>query len=313
MPGDLFIRSTRWKVAVVSAGFHILSSLRAGPSVRVVFNHAASIEVRQILERECMQSQLETMFERMGARVRVRETFGRNRGIDIRSDKRGEYFDIGVEAADRVEYEVIDIRPRLKHLLLMARRDDGKQKFLCGHDERHWFVCAVPGASVSNVVSAMEALQPSEVRAAVGRKVKRTKNRLRRRNEAFVRQGEWFFVPAPELFVNPKLVLKNEPISRGRGGKPHMCQFLYRTGGELVYVCSRHPRGLLAGEYAALINSNSNAQNWGWSRMTRDATAYVRGRVWHPDHKTVILDGWHRVLMNTEYQAPGARAVVFLD
>jgi hypothetical protein len=41
-----------------------------------------------------MQSQLETMFERMGARVRIRETFSRNRGIDIRSDKRGKYFDI---------------------------------------------------------------------------------------------------------------------------------------------------------------------------------------------------------------------------
>src|SRR3989442_12496981 len=99
MPGDLFIRSARCKVAVVSAGLHILSSLRAGPTVRVVFNHAASIGVRQKLERECMQSQLETMFERMGARVRVRETFSRNRGIDIRSDNRGEYFDIGVEAA----------------------------------------------------------------------------------------------------------------------------------------------------------------------------------------------------------------------
>ena len=288
--------------------------MRAGRSDRVVFCHAASIEVRQKLERECMQNQLETMFERMGARVKLHNSFSRNRsGIDIRSDKRGEYFDIGVEATDRVEYEVVDIRPRLKHLLLMARRDNGKQKFLCGHDERHWFVCAVPGASVSNVIAAMEALQPLEVRTAVGRKVKRTKDRLRRRNEAFVRQGEWFFVPAPELSVNPKLVLRNEPISRGSGGKPHMCQFLYRTGGELVYVCSRHPRGLLAGEYAALINSNPNARIWNWSRMTRDALAYVKGRIWHPDHKTVMLEGWHRVLMNTEHLAPGRSNVTFLD
>ena len=130
-----------------------------------------------------METQLlETMFGRMGARVKIRETAGRphTAGIDIRSDRQGEYFDIGVEAADLVEYDVIDIRPRQKHLLLMARRDNGKQKFLCGHDERHWFVCAVPGTSVSNVISAMEALQPLEVRAAVGRKVKRTKDRLRR-------------------------------------------------------------------------------------------------------------------------------------
>jgi len=261
-----------------------------------------------------MRNQLETMFERMGARVKLRETFSRNRGgIDIRSDKRGEYFDIGVEAIDRVEYEVIDIRPRLKHLLLMARRNNGKHKFLCGHDERHWFVCAVPGASVSNVIAAMEALQPPDVRTAVGRKVKRTKNRLRRRNEAFVRQGEWFFIPAPELSVNPKLVLRDEPISRGRGGKPHMCQFLYRTGGEVVYVCGIRPHGLTTREYAALISVDPEAKHWGWHRRMRDATAYVCGRVWHPDHKTVVLDGWHRVLMNTENLAPGARAVVFLD
>jgi hypothetical protein len=43
------------------------------------------------------------------------------------------------------------------------------------------------------------------------------------------------------------------------------------------------------------------------------ARVKVHGRVWHPDHKTVVLEGWHRVLMNTENQAPGARAVVFLD
>ena len=260
-------------------------------------------------------SLLETMFGRMGARVKVRGTISRRNpaGIDIRFDKRGEYFDIGVEADDRVEYEVVDIQPRLKHLLLMARRENGKQKFLCGHDERHWFVCAVPGESVSNVVNAMEALQPKEVRGAVMQKVKRTKNRLRRRNEAFVRQGEWFFIPAPELVVNPKLVLKNEPISRGNGGKSHMCQFLFRTGGELVYVSSRHPQGLTADEYAALLNSDPRARGWGWTRMQRDAMAFVCGRIWHPDHKTVVLDSWHRVLMNTENLAPGARAVVFLD
>jgi hypothetical protein len=67
------------------------------------------------------------------------------------------------------------------------------------------------------------------------------------------------------------------------------------------------------GEYVALLDSNPEARNWNWNRMTRNAEAYVSGRVWHPDHKTVVLDGWHRVLMNTEYQAPGARAVVFLD
>jgi hypothetical protein len=67
------------------------------------------------------------------------------------------------------------------------------------------------------------------------------------------------------------------------------------------------------GEYILLLDSNPDAKHWNWSRMMRNPEAYVRGRVWHPDHKTVVLDGWHRVLMNTENQALGARAVVFLD
>ena len=80
-----------------------------------------------------------------------------------------------------------------------------------------------------------------------------------------------------------------------------------------MYVCSRHPRGLTAAEHASLLNSNPKAANWNWTRMQRDPTVYVCGRVWHPDHKTVVLNGWHRVLMNTENRAPGATAVVFLD
>src|SRR3712207_8814464 len=55
---------------------------------------------------------------------------------------------------------------------------------------------------------------------------------LRRRNEAFVRQGEWFFIPAPGMGVDENLILRNEPISRGAGSKPHMCQYVYRSGGE---------------------------------------------------------------------------------
>jgi len=258
---------------------------------------------------------VETMFERMGARVKFRPAIRGHRaaGIDIRSDRRGEYFDISVGPNDQVEYQVVDIRPQLRHLLLMARRDNGKQKFLCGHDERHWFVCAVPGDSVANVSKAMEALQPAEVRHAVSRKVKRVKNRLRRHNEAFVRQGEWFFMPVPDLNIDPKLILKNEPLSRGGGSKAHMCQFAYRSGGELVYVCRQHPNGLTKGQYSQVLRANSKAKTWDWRPMRRNAAVYVRGRVWHADHKTVVLNVWHRVSMNTEFLAPGARNVVFLD
>jgi molybdopterin biosynthesis enzyme len=95
----------------------------------------------------------------------------------------------------------------MRHLLLMARRDTGKQKFLCGTMSDTGFVCAVPGESVSNVVNAMEALQPRIVRGAVRNRVKRVKNRLRRRNKAFVRQenGSLF---RDSLIVDPRMIIK---------------------------------------------------------------------------------------------------------
>lgn len=236
-----------------------------------------------------------------------------NDGIDIKSDAKGEYFDIRVRTNDEVNYEVIDMRSDLRHLLLMARRENSKHKFLCGHDERHWFVCAVPGQSVSSVVKAMEALQPSLVKGAVQHRVKRVKDRLRRRNKAFVRQGEWFFVPATSFPLGQFAILRNEPLSRGWGSKPHMCEYMFRTAGETVWVCRHYPQGLNEIQYRALLLKVAEAKRWDWRTMMREPTVFVRGRVWHADHKTVVLNGWHRVLMNNERHAPGARAVVFLD
>jgi hypothetical protein len=259
-------------------------------------------------------------FARMGARAQVREIVNNypgwwpeRRGINIRNDDKGEFFEIVVGRGEGVDYEVVDLRPEMRHLLLLGRRDGKKEKYLCGHDERHWFVCAVPGASVSGVLTAMESLQPPVVRWAVLRNLRRRKERFSRRNGAFVRQGEWFFVPQPYLAVPERLVLRNEPLSRGAGGKPHTCQFAYRTGGDHVMVCARHPRGLTQAQYRAVLASNPKAARWGWRAMRRDPVFYARGRVWHADHKTVVLDVWHRVAMNTEREAPFARHVVFLD
>jgi hypothetical protein len=257
-------------------------------------------------------------FALIGARAQFRETVN-NRwrretaGIDIGSDERGEFFDVRLARGDSIEYEVADLRPDMRHLLLLGRREGKKEKYLCGHDERHWFVCAVPGVSVSGVLTAMESLQPPFVRRAVSVNLKRHKTRLRRRNEAFVRQGEWFFVPAPRLVVPEWLVLRNEPLSRGGGSKPHMCQFAYRTGGTSVWVSVRYPLGLSDAQHAKLLATEPKARRWNWQRMARDPEVYVKGRVWHLDHKTVVLQGWHRVAMNTEREAPFARNVVFLD
>jgi hypothetical protein len=202
--------------------------MQAGTNVPRRLELATPISGVVTTERKNMNTgSIEKRFGRIGARVKVSDegSQGRRAGIDISSDNRGEYFDIRIEPQEQVVYEVIDSRPEMRHLLLMARKPNSKEKFLCGHDERHWFVCAVPGSSISSVESAMEALQPPEVRSAVRRRVKRIKNRLRRRNSAFVRQGEWFFVPAPGLTINQTLILRNEPLSRGNGSKAQVNPF----------------------------------------------------------------------------------------
>ena len=117
---------------------------------------------------------LERRFAAVGARLKVAK--GPWRGeprIDIRTDARGEYFDLRFAGGEpSVGLEVVDFQPHDRHLLLLAREGVEKSKFLCGHDERHWFVAAVPEAArgVSGVAAAKAALQPQAVRERVERR-----------------------------------------------------------------------------------------------------------------------------------------------
>src|SRR5436190_997890 len=82
-----------------------------------------------------------------------------------------------------------------------------------------------------------------------------------RRNAAYVRQGEWFFVS--DMGINPPdtLVLRNEPLSRGLG-TPHVMQFAYRSGGEVVYVNRQHPSGISEGRFAQLTAEQQRHGAW---------------------------------------------------
>jgi hypothetical protein len=277
-------------------------------------------------------SDLNRYFSRMGARVKILEGVSVVRRwnlagsreetprivLDIRRDKLGEYFEIRTASGAAQDIVVLNVQPREKHLLLLSRQFGelgqflAKQKFLCGHDERHWFVAAIPeNEPVSTVADAKIALKPEEIRTreeAVG--ISR-KESFRRRNAAFVRQGEWFFIPAAGVDANPLLILRNEPLSRGNGGKPHWAEECYRSGGETVYVSAKYPSGLSAQEYNRLPEQERNRSNY--RAMRRDALVHVRGEIRHPDHQTVILNGWHRVLMNTENRSQAMRFLAFLD
>src|SRR5262245_44245647 len=136
-----------------------------------------------------MDTQLCQRFEKMGARAKVTavrpiQPTRRSRwrwierpiqpvSVDIRRDDRGEYFD--VRHRNDVEVAVIDVKPADRHLLLMARISENgqkpqKSKFLCGHDERAWFVAAVPeSANAKDVQSAKDALKPAVVWESIRR------------------------------------------------------------------------------------------------------------------------------------------------
>jgi hypothetical protein len=277
-----------------------------------------------------MGSDLNRYFSQMGARVKVLEGLApvsrwrmartpedaQRISLDIGRDKRGEFFEIRTAPGSEQEIVVLNAQPREKHLLLLSRQFGergqvlAKQKFLCGHDERHWFVAAIPEREpVSKVADAKIALKPEGVKMRESEMRVSRRASFRRRNAAFIRQGEWFFVPSV-LGANPLLVLKNEPLSRGNGGKPHWAEECYRSGGETVYVSAKYPSGLTVEEYKKLP---ANARNFGFSMMKRDAAVYVRGRISHSDHATVTLKGWHQVFMNTENRASAMRFIAFLD
>src|SRR6058998_1133729 len=222
---------------------------------------------------------IESRFAAMGARLKVREIASRwqmgnrkwidpvNYAVDIRRDRDGEFFELRVprHLSETVEATVLQSEPKQRHLLLLIRKTDDKpqlDRFLCGHDEREWFVAAVPGGA-SSVHQAMDALQPSVVRAALARGGVSSRKRYGRKNRAFRRQGEWFFVPEPSFVVNDTLVLRNEPLRRG-AGKPHIVEQLYRSGGETVHVCGRHSNGVTPDEYRSILQRNPDAACWGW-------------------------------------------------
>jgi hypothetical protein len=253
-----------------------------------------------------IEASIHKKFKEMGAVVAVDHNDGLHRPVVV--DVRNEVFEI--VAREDVNVRVVDIDPKLRHLLLHVQDGKDKMKFLCGHDERHWFVAAVPGNGVSSVEKAMESLKPIAVREMERSHPVKNKKRNKRKNEIFVRQGEWFFTPEPGFRpAKDAIIMKNEPIRRGRG-KPHNCEYLHRSGGESVWVHgSLAPNGVLEKEYMKLSANSPH----GWRPMRRNARVLVKGRISHADHATIMLNGWHAVSMNTEGGALGATNVAFLD
>ena len=254
------------------------------------------------------EESLQKHFRSIGARVKFRSAAAPRRRIptaesftiDIKQDKRGEYFDI-LQGKAAPKLELLQVKLKERHLLLYSR--DG-QRFLCGYDERHWFVAGVD-VPVSTIRDAKSSLIPVNIRERV--KGLSSKEVNKRRNAAFIRQGEWFFIPVNRNM--PKhLILKDEPLQRTASSKPHICEEIYREGGELVYIVKG--KEMTKAEYTQRKKRDPNFNPWNPQMMRRNPEVYARGYVRHEDHATIKLDGWHSVFINAESMTS---AVSFLD
>jgi len=98
-----------------------------------------------------------------------------------------------------------------------------------------------------------------------------------------LRQGEWFFVRIPaaemrllELRIRESPYIVRRAESLGGNGRPHLADEVVRLDPERVYA---------------------------------------RGRIRHPDHKTLVLSEWRRVHRNAEVRAAsmGSNGVFWVD
>lgn len=270
---------------------------------------------------------LKKKFKEMGSRIKL-ESFSPFESsnkigitVDIKKDKKGEYFRLASKDSDAFTDYVLDVNKTDRHLLLMLKNGKTEpMKFLCGHDEREWFVAAIPeSAGASSIAEAKEALKPPQVLAAQSKLNIKTKDKRKRKNDAYIRQGEWYFLPAV-INPNPDLILKNEPISRGRFSSPHTIEEVYRSGGEIVYINSQYaPDGINDQEKENLIRKlrselkKDKISSIEFQTRTKDARVWGRGTVKHNGHATIYLKGWHEVFMNTESKAKASEHIVFLD
>lgn len=248
---------------------------------------------------------------RVSHRSFVAGVTGRIVQMDILKNNRSEELRISVPDGDEAEVKVLGIDKKLNQAVVMVHepakefvqriydqkigdyRDivrktpEEKRRFLVGMDECHLFIAQLSGGATS-VRQAHDQLRPRNVpggKAAKKRKIKR--------------QGEWFFTPATDAeieqiddHIRQNGVEKNVRIGpRGRWmrGRPHNVT-------ESVVV-------------------NVRRRMDGARDMTFQAVPveFVRGRIVHPDHHALHLDGWHKVDMNTENRDGLDRFSNFVD
>src|SRR5262245_58993628 len=109
-----------------------------------------------------MVTEIRQAFETIGANLIV-ESAGDVFEIDVRQDTGREAFRLRYPRSDVISAEALDVKPKHRHLVLdvWGWRLPISGRYLCGHDERHWFAASLPiNHRTMTVRGAMEALKP---------------------------------------------------------------------------------------------------------------------------------------------------------
>ena len=178
---------------------------------------------------------LETSFGASGPRLKVSDGLERRRRIisdvavalDIQRDRKGEFFEVIRSSGYRGKSR--GARRPVRRPTSAADGPGGKREAQVPVRPRRAALVRRRPARVGSgrhSPGCEGGAEPAEVQNAQARMGLRAEARNRRKNAAYRRQGEWFFIPVPDFSVAEKLVLHHEPLSRGNGGKPHWAESL---------------------------------------------------------------------------------------
>jgi hypothetical protein len=250
-----------------------------------------------------MSTALHKALLKLGYLAEINEGRPRDEGYNINTRGRGKTERFQIDSAPNIDLVPLDTRPDEEAVLIMVKDNDaahGKQniaKMLLGHDERQLYVAAVP-RNVKTVAEAKDRLKPGLVIAAERAAGVKTSKKNKHRNEARIRQGDFFFVPTTDE-IDERMIKKNQPLRRG-GGNAHMLAEVVEVGGQAGY--ERFGQFISVRQYE-LLPADKRLQ---YRQTRRNPTLYARGKVRHAEHKTIYLKGWHQVVPNTE---AGARDI----
>jgi hypothetical protein len=199
-------------------------------------------------------------------------------GIKVWLDKRGRGTTIAKKKDEARVGELWDFGPDGWYQKNRTPRDI--RHFLLGKDERQLFMCRLPKAATS-VKEARESLKAPEVITAEGKSPGKT-----------LRQGEWFLLNmTKDEEANVKNYLKSSLAVIHK--KANVGQFAGRRGGKPHIVDE-------------LITISAPVLSHGFSVQGRP-NVFIRGHLKHPDHETIKLGKWRKVILNAERTAAAER------